>query len=69
MTDVTTTRLTGGDLRVARIRAGVRQVDLARAMGVTHPRINAIEGSWRPTPEAARRYLEALELLVGMARP
>jgi hypothetical protein len=42
-------------------------MEQAKAMGVTHPRINAIESAWRPTRAATQRYLEALESIVGPA--
>jgi len=62
MAIVTPTRRveSGLALKLARIRAGVRGLDMAARMGVGHSRISAIEKLPRVRPELARRYLAAL---------
>lgn len=56
---------TGLDLRLKRVSAGVAQVVVAAAMGVSRSRIQAIEEALRPTRNARRRYLAALEHAVA----
>jgi transcriptional regulator with XRE-family HTH domain len=52
--------ITGHDLRMARLDANVTARSLARELGVSYQRVNAIEGSRRPTDRAAERYWRAL---------
>ncbi len=51
----------GTDLKVARIRRGVRAVAVARRLEVSKQRVSAIEASAHPTRAAVARYLAALE--------
>ena len=51
---------TGMDLRVARVRARVRLVAVAREAGWSRQRVGAIEASDIPTSRTRRRYLDAL---------
>jgi len=57
---LTSERITGMDLRLERTRRRVKVTELARAMGVGHPRISQIESCAVVTDDAARRYLDAL---------
>jgi transcriptional regulator with XRE-family HTH domain len=53
-------------LKFLRLQAGVRQAAVARYMGTSRQRVTALERRGaRPTPEAERRYLQALNLAVG----
>ena len=52
--------MTGPELRQDREIAGVSQEALARALGVTRPRISQIENQMRVTDALRRRYLRAL---------
>ncbi len=54
---------TGLELKVLRIRQGVKARAVASALGVRSQRVSAIEATYRPSPEAIRRYLEALQLV------
>lgn len=60
--------MTGIDLKLKRVAKRVRVTDLANVMGVTHPRVNHIEGSAIVTDDAARRYLEALDTFDDVAQ-
>jgi len=53
---------TGRDLAAERTRQGLRQSDVATALGVSDSRIAAVEATWRPGPEIVLRYLAALGL-------
>jgi len=54
--------MTGIDLKVRRIRRGVRVTDLAHRMGLkTHSRVSQIEAMREVPSKAAVRYLNALE--------
>lgn len=50
----------GIDLRLARVRARVKLVSVARHAGVSRQRLQAIEASERPTRSSVERYLAAL---------
>ena len=50
----------GLELRIARIRAGARQEDVAEQLGVCRQRISQIERAPEVTPVMATRYLEGL---------
>lgn len=52
---------TGLDLLVVRRRAGLRQVDVAVAMGVNRQRVAQLEAMYRPPDKAVARYLAALD--------
>lgn len=60
-TSVQTLRLTGLDLRLKRTAAMVKQVEIARELGVSRQAIGNLEGMLRPGPAAVTRYLEALQ--------
>ena len=55
--------LSGIDLKTARLRRGVRAMDVASRMGVSKQRVSQMEGAAFPTYAAIRRYLAALEAL------
>lgn len=46
---------------LARMRAGVKQVELARRMGVSQAYVSKLEGAKRVSKEALAKALEALE--------
>jgi transcriptional regulator with XRE-family HTH domain len=52
--------MTGPELRQDREAAEVSQAALARALGITRPRISQIENQLRVTDALRRRYLRAL---------
>ena len=52
--------MTGNDLRRRREAAGVRQYELAAAMGVASSRVSQLEALAFVTPESERRFLDAL---------
>ena len=52
--------VTGLDLKVERVRARVKAVDLARSMGVTRQRVSAIEATAVVPADSAARYRKAL---------
>lgn len=54
------TQPTGLDLKIQRVRAGVRVKDIAHAMGVGSSRISAIERSDVLRQETVVKYLSAL---------
>jgi transcriptional regulator with XRE-family HTH domain len=54
------TQPTGLDLKLERVAARVKAVDLAAAMGVHPSRISAIERDQFPTIDSVRRYREAI---------
>jgi plasmid maintenance system antidote protein VapI len=56
---------TGAELRAERERAEVKLVDVARAMGVQHPRVSHIEALASVTKEAAARYRKALQTVIS----
>lgn len=51
----------GLDLRVRRVRARVKVLDLAAAMGVSRQTLWTIERSAFVEPDRAAQYLEAIE--------
>ena len=51
----------GPDLRAERVRRGLRGVDVATRMGLSHQRISQVEQLWRVPQELVDRYLKALE--------
>lgn len=57
--------MNGTDLKVRRIRAHVRAIDLADAAGWKRPRVSYIESRAFNTPEVVDRYLAALDKLVA----
>jgi transcriptional regulator with XRE-family HTH domain len=61
--------MTGLDLRLKRVAARLSVNEVARAMGVTASRISHIETRDRVTPEAERRFVEALAMLATVPSP
>lgn len=62
--------MTGLELKLKRVAADVKAVDLAAAMGVTPSRISVIEGMRRSnTPETVERYLAALATCATKSTP
>src|SRR6476661_6140494 len=61
----TTTRgssMQGIEVRIARLRAGLKQYELAQRAGIREPELSMIEtGRKEPSPEKAARITEALE--------
>lgn len=53
--------LTGLDLKLRRVAAGVQVKQLADAMGISSPRLSRIEREPRVTPDMLARYTSALE--------
>lgn len=54
--------MTGIELKVRRVRRGVKVTDLAHRMGLkTHSRVSQIEAMREVPSKAAVRYLSALE--------
>ncbi len=53
--------MTGIELKVKRVAADIRLMDLAAAMGVSDSRVSRIEASRTVTAEAEARYLVALD--------
>lgn len=51
---------TGLTLKVERVAARVKGVDLAKRMGMSPSRLSAIEREQYPSAESVRRYREAL---------
>lgn len=56
-----TVRPVGTDLKVARVRAGIKAMNVAEAMGISPSRLSRIEGPEPVTERMAGRYLIALE--------
>ena len=54
--------LTGRDLAAERVRAGLRQADIAAVLGISHTRIAQVEWKLRPSPEFVTRYLAAIKV-------
>jgi DNA-binding XRE family transcriptional regulator len=52
---------TGRDLAAERVRASLRQSDVARTIGVSRQRIGQVENARRPTSPTIARYLTAVE--------
>lgn len=57
----TETGLTGLDLKLRRVAAGVQVKQIAGAMGITPSRVSRIEGEPRVTPDMEARYTRALD--------
>ena len=55
-----TDNLSGHDLKVQRVAADVRLIDLAAAMGIVPSGVSAIESRRKVTDKARERYLTAL---------
>ena len=52
----------GIEIKIARIRAGLKQYELAQRAGIREPELSMIEtGRREPSPETAARIAEALE--------
>jgi transcriptional regulator with XRE-family HTH domain len=65
-----TASFTGRDLAAERVRADLRQRDLALRLGISRQRINQIERSARPSRLAIERYLWAVSVeSIGLVRP
>jgi transcriptional regulator with XRE-family HTH domain len=60
-TRTTADPMTGLDLRIARLRAGISQKELARRLGVYPQRVSEAEQRLRVAPKFVDRYLAALE--------
>lgn len=57
-----TTYPEGVEIKVARIRAGLRQYDVAASVGILPNRLSEIEaGRRRPSPELLTRILQVIE--------
>lgn len=52
--------MNGLDLKIARIRAGIKAIDVAREMGVDPSRVTRIERQTPVSDEMAMRYVEAM---------
>ena len=58
----------GTDIRVARIRAGMKQYELARRAGLRESELSLIENNRRvPSPDKSVRIVQALGLEAGHA--
>ena len=56
----------GLELKIARIRVGLRQYELAARVGITQTKLSEIEcGRRRLTPELSQHIMEALEEAQG----
>ena len=56
----------GLEIKIARIRVGLRQYELAARLGITQVRLSEIEcGRRRLTPELSQHIMEALEEAQG----
>lgn len=60
MVKQTVERISGEDLRAARVAAGVSASQLARSMGVVRQRVHTLECQAAVSLPAVRRYLDAL---------
>ena len=57
-------KVTGLDLKILRIRAGLKQLEVAQKVGMHPTALSLIENGWRPlTPELAERIIAAIEEL------
>lgn len=52
--------LIGRHLAADRVRLGLRQIDVAAAMGISQSRLSRIELDWKVTETMADRYYAAL---------
>lgn len=55
------TGLTGLDLKLRRVAAGLQVKQIADAMGISSPRLSRIEREPRVTTDMLRRYSDAIE--------
>ena len=55
------TGLTGLDLKLRRVAAGLQVQHVADAMGISAPRVSRIEREPRVTPAMLTRYADAIE--------
>jgi transcriptional regulator with XRE-family HTH domain len=53
--------MTGLDIRVRRVRAELRQADVAAAAGLSRQRISALEHRKHLSPGAAKRLVDAID--------
>jgi transcriptional regulator with XRE-family HTH domain len=52
----------GVEIKIARIRAGLRQYDVAKSIGILANRLSEIEaGRRRPSPELLERILQVIK--------
>jgi transcriptional regulator with XRE-family HTH domain len=52
----------GVEIKIARLRAGLRQYELAAKVRITQTKLSEIEcGRLQPSPELLQRVLEAIE--------
>jgi len=52
----------GVEIKIARIRAGLRQYEVAKSVGILPNRLSEIEsGRRRPSPELLRRILQVIK--------
>jgi transcriptional regulator with XRE-family HTH domain len=58
-------RLTGLDLKFARLARGVQAREIARSLGVSPQRVSAIEAAFRPSAPMVARYLAALDAVAS----
>lgn len=61
-------RITGLDLKLARVGRGVPQRAIARHLGVSPQRISAVEATYWPTARSIDLYLAALTAIAGTSR-
>jgi transcriptional regulator with XRE-family HTH domain len=52
---------TGHDLAVLRVWHGIRQAEVAAALGLSRQRVGQWEAAQRPSARAIARYVDALE--------
>jgi len=54
--------MTGLEIKIARIRAGIKQYELAASLGISQNQLSLIElGRRQPSPELPERILSILE--------
>lgn len=59
----------GKSLKLKRVAADVKGIDLARAMGISGSRVSAIENSRVVQPDTIERYERALATLTTSTTP
>ena len=52
--------MSGLELKIERVRAGIKACDVARECGVSRARLNQIEGQDRVSAEWEKRYREGM---------
>jgi transcriptional regulator with XRE-family HTH domain len=57
-------KVTGAQLRRTRVRAGLKQVQIARRLGVLQQRVSAIEATAVVTQRTTVKYLAAVAAVV-----